>query len=86
MAWVYILQGSNGRHYIGSTLEFARRLHEHRSGGTHTTQRLGTSLRVVVARRVSSLAEARQLERLLKKKKNPRLAIHLLEQVPDTEQ
>jgi len=86
MAWVYILRGSKGRHYIGSTLELARRLHEHRSGGTHTTRRLGTKLELVIARRLPSLAEARQLERDLKRKKNPGLAIHLLEQFPDTEQ
>ena len=85
MAWVYILRGSKGRHYIGSTLELARRLHEHRSGGTHTTRRLGTKLELVIARRLPSLAEARQLERDLKRKKNPGLAIHLLEQFPDTE-
>jgi hypothetical protein len=41
MAWLYILRGSTGRHYIGSTTNLERRLSEHRSGGTHTTQRLG---------------------------------------------
>jgi putative endonuclease len=82
MAWVYILKGSNGRHYIGSTVDLERRLNEHNSGGTHTTQRLGEELQVVIARRLSSLAEARQLERDLKKKKKPRLAIYHLQHLP----
>jgi predicted GIY-YIG superfamily endonuclease len=111
MAWVYILRGSNGRHYIGSTLNphfsrprekcaqradirrgqprklslnIDRRLNEHRSGGTHTTQRLGSNIDLVIVRHLPSLAEARELERDLKKKKNPRLAIYLLQQLPDT--
>jgi putative endonuclease len=86
MAWVYILKGSNGRHYIGSTVDVERRLNEHNSGGTHTTQRLGEELQVVIARRLSSLAEARRLERDLKKKKNPRLAIYHLQHLPHIDQ
>jgi predicted GIY-YIG superfamily endonuclease len=84
MAWVYILRGSNGRHYIGSTLDIGRRLHEHRSGDTHTTQRLGSDIDLVIVHRLPCLAEARKLEGDLKNKKNPRLAIYLLEQLRDT--
>jgi predicted GIY-YIG superfamily endonuclease len=84
MAWVYILRGSNGRHDIGSTLNIDRRLNEHLAGGTHTTRRLGSNIDVVIVRRLPSLAEARELERNLKKKKNPRLAIYLLQQLPDS--
>jgi predicted GIY-YIG superfamily endonuclease len=84
MASVYILRGSNGRHYIGSTVNIDRRLHEHRSGGTHTTQRLGATIDLVIVRHLPTLDAARKLERDLKKKKNPQLAIYLLQQMPDS--
>ncbi len=80
MAWVYILQGSTGRHYIGSTVNLERRLEEHRRGHTHTTRRLG-ELTLVAAKEVSTLSEARQIERMLKAKKNPELAIFYLKQL-----
>ena len=80
MPWVYILRGSNGRHYIGSTTDLARRLEEHRRGHTHTTIRLGDELEVVESCELASLTEARALERELKRKKNPGLAIYLLHQ------
>ena len=79
MAWVYILRGSSGRHYIGSTNDLERRLTEHRNGGTHSTARLGYPLELVASLELSELAEARKLEREWKRKKNPNLAIHLLE-------
>jgi predicted GIY-YIG superfamily endonuclease len=50
MAWVYVLRGSNGRHCIGSMIDVDRRLHEHRSGETHTTQRLGAKIDLVIIR------------------------------------
>ena len=78
MAWVYILRGSSGRHYIGSTLNLERRLTEHRSGGTHTTQRLGEKLETVAVLELETIAQARTLERQLKRKKNPKLAIAML--------
>ncbi|MDQ2918418.1 MAG: GIY-YIG nuclease family protein [Verrucomicrobiota bacterium] len=80
MAWVYILRGSRGRHYIGSTDHLARRLREHRSGGTHTTARMGEELELVASKETLSIEEARRWERQLKRKKNPQLAIHLLSQ------
>ena len=78
MAWVYILRGTNGRHYIGATGDLARRLSEHRRGGTHTTARLGAALDLIASRQLASMAEARALEQTLKKKKNPRLAVFSL--------
>jgi putative endonuclease len=78
MAWVYILRGSTGRHYIGSTVNLERRLSEHRSGGTHTTQRLGENLETVAVLELETIAQARSLERQLKRKKNPKLAIAML--------
>jgi predicted GIY-YIG superfamily endonuclease len=74
MAWVYMLRGSSGRHYIGATEDLTRRLAEHRRGGTHTTARIGEDLELIASRELTSMAEARKLERRLKKKKNPRLA------------
>jgi putative endonuclease len=78
MAWVYILRGANGRQYIGATEDLARRLSEHRRGGTHTTARLGGALDLIASRELASMIEARKLERSLKKKKNPRLAVFSL--------
>lgn len=80
MAWVYILRGNSGRHYIGSTNDLERRLVKHRNGGTYSTARLGYPLELVASLEVDELAEARKLERALKRKKNPSLAIHLLQQ------
>ena len=80
MAWVYILRGNSGRHYIGSTNDLERRLGEHRNGGTYSTARLGYPLDLVVSLEMSELTEARKLERELKRKKNPSLAIRLLQQ------
>src|SRR5436309_423135 len=74
MAWVYILEGSSGRHYIGSTIELEARLAQHLRGHTYTTQRLGT-LKVAAKREYPSLIQARRVERLLKAKKNPGAAI-----------
>jgi len=83
MAWVYILRGSSGRHYIGSTENLTRRLAEHRRGGNHTTHRFGDAdLKIVISRVVGSAAEARKIEFALKRKKNPRLAIQDLELLP----
>jgi predicted GIY-YIG superfamily endonuclease len=77
MAWVYILRGSSGRHYIGSTPNLDARLAQHRRGHTHTTRRIG-EFQVVAQREYSTLKEARDSEPFLKAKKNPDLAIHFL--------
>ncbi len=81
MAWVYILRGGCGRHYIGSTTDMQRRLEEHNRGHTHTTKRLKQPLELLVSLELPTLDEARQLERELKAKKNPKLAIYRLEQL-----
>ena len=78
MAWVYILRSDSGRHYIGSTTDLERRLAEHRRGHTHTTKRLGGELEHAATLELPTLAEARALERELKRKKNPQVAIYLL--------
>jgi len=78
MAWVYILRGSTGRHYIGSTVDLDVRFAQHMRGHTATTKRLGHSLEIVASKQVPSLPDARRIERALKAKKNPKLAIYYL--------
>jgi putative endonuclease len=78
MAWVYILQNSSGRHYIGSTENLDRRIGDHRRGSNHTTRRFGSELNLVGVKELPSIAEARKLERMLKRKKNPKLALFAL--------
>jgi predicted GIY-YIG superfamily endonuclease len=80
MAWVYILKGAGGRHYIGSTPDLDARMAQHLRGHTATTKRLGGDLRLVAKRELPTLLEARRLERALKAKKNPQLAIYQLQQ------
>ena len=73
MAWVYILRGSSGRHYIGSAVDLDARFRQHLRGHTATTKRLGDTLEVVARKEVPTLNEARKIERSLKRKKNPKL-------------
>ena len=77
MAWVYILRGER-RYYIGATENLDRRIAEHRRGSNHTTRRFGEELVLATAKEVASMADARALERQLKRKKNPKLAISAL--------
>jgi predicted GIY-YIG superfamily endonuclease len=78
MAWVYILRGAR-RYYIGATENLDRRIAEHRRGSNHTTRRFGAELTLAAAKKVPSIDEARALERQLKQKTNPRLAISILQ-------
>jgi putative endonuclease len=79
MPCVYVLRGASGRHYIGSTTDLARRIEQHRRGHTHSTRRLGQPLELVASLQLESLEDARALEREMKQKKNPRLALLLLQ-------
>jgi predicted GIY-YIG superfamily endonuclease len=79
MPWIYILKGSSGRHYIGSAVDFQARFTQHLRGHTATTKRLGDVLEIVAKREVATLGEARRIERLLKRKKNPKLTIYYLQ-------
>jgi predicted GIY-YIG superfamily endonuclease len=78
MAWVYIIRGSSGRHYYGSTVDRDGRFAQHLRGHTATTKRLGNKLEIVAMKEFATLKEARAAERILKRKKNPKLAIHYL--------
>jgi predicted GIY-YIG superfamily endonuclease len=75
MAWVYILQGATGRHYIGSTVDLDARFAQHVRGHTATTKRLGGALKIIAKKEVATLQQAREIERSLKAKKNPELAL-----------
>jgi predicted GIY-YIG superfamily endonuclease len=79
MPWIYILRGSNGRHYIGSPVDLDARFAQHVRGHTHTTKRLGDAIEIIASKEVAILREARRIERALKAKKNPKLAIHYLQ-------
>jgi putative endonuclease len=79
MAWVYVLRGASGRHYIGSTDNLDRRIAEHIRGSNHTTRRLGGNIKLLAAKELSSMAAARDLETALKRKKNPKVAVFILQ-------
>ena len=80
MAWVYILRGSSGRHYIGSTVDLDARFKQHLRGHTATTKRLGAQIEIVAKKEVVTLDAARRMDLILKQKKNPKLAIYHLQQ------
>ena len=77
MAWMYLSRIS-GRHYIGSVVDLDARFRKrHLRGHTHT-KRLGENRNIASER--SQRKEARKIERSLKAKKNPTVAIyHLLQ-------
>ncbi len=85
MAWVYILRGAR-RYYIGATENLDRRIAEHRRGSNHTTRRFGAELMLAAAKEMPSMTEARALERQLKRKKNPQLAISILNSAEQVKQ
>jgi predicted GIY-YIG superfamily endonuclease len=74
----HILRDSCGRHYIGSTENLERRLSEQHRGKVHSTRRFGQSLEVVASKEIPNIESARALERELKAKKNPQVAVYLL--------
>ena len=78
MAWVYILPGTR-RHYIGASDNLDRRIAERKRGSNHTTLRLGDHVELVAAKELPSMTEARKLEQTLKRKKNPQVAISILQ-------
>jgi len=78
MAWVYILKGANGRHYIGSTENLGQRLTAHNRGQTATTKRLGYPLELMASKSFESATEARKIERQLKAWKSPQKALAYL--------
>jgi len=67
------------RHYLGSTVDLDARFAQHERGHAHTTKRLGKTLELVASKEFATLTEARNVERMLKRKKNPQLAINYLQ-------
>jgi predicted GIY-YIG superfamily endonuclease len=55
-------------------------LAEHQRGHTHTTKRLREAIELLASKEYVSLDEARRIERVLKAKKNPKLALYHLQQ------
>jgi predicted GIY-YIG superfamily endonuclease len=60
-------------------LNLDARFRQHLRGHTATTKRLGDTLEIVAKKEVRTLGEAREIERLLKRKKNLKLAIYHLQ-------
>jgi predicted GIY-YIG superfamily endonuclease len=79
MAWVYILRGTSGHYYFGSTDDLERRIAGHQRGDNHTTRRFGRTIELVACRELQSIAGARKFEITLKRKKNPKLAVFMLQ-------
>ena len=68
--YVYVLKsGRNGRYYIGSTDHLIRRYYQHALGLIHTTARM-LPVRVEGWKEFETLTAARQVERVLKKRKS----------------
>jgi hypothetical protein len=61
---------------LAPVLIWTRAFAQHLRGHTATTKRLGAKLEIVAKKQVAVLGEARRIERALKRKKNPILAIY----------
>jgi putative endonuclease len=69
MPCVYILKSlRDGRYYIGSTVDLRTRLKHHLGGYTPSTKRFG-EIELKFSQDYSTLEQARQIERRLKKLK-----------------
>ena len=78
MVFVYILQGTTGRHYIGATEHVDARLIRHNSGLVHSTKRIGIPLTIVATQSFSSMNEALKAEKKYKSWKNPQKVIEIM--------
>lgn len=58
MAFVYLLQGTSGRFYLGATTDLGARLQRHNSGMVHSTKRLGLPMTLISSRQFDSMEEA----------------------------
>ncbi|KKW16871.1 MAG: Excinuclease ABC C subunit domain protein [Parcubacteria group bacterium GW2011_GWA1_50_14] len=63
--YVYILEDTTGRFYIGSTQDIKKRMREHRGGHTQTTRNMKEP-QMIFFQEYSSLEIARTIERKLK--------------------
>lgn len=70
MPWVYILHNPiTHRYYVGSTIDLARRLRQHKAGTTKTTRRLKTK-ELVYSETYKTEQEAREREKQIKSYKS----------------
>lgn len=63
--FVYILKDDRGKLYIGSTSDLARRMRQHKSEHTQTTNRMKNPV-LVLTQEYLSLKEARKIELKIK--------------------
>jgi len=66
--WVYILQRSDGKYYVGSTKNLIERIERHVSWRVLSTKGF-RPLKLVAAKQFDSIKEARRIEIQLKKYK-----------------
>ncbi|HCJ67159.1 MAG TPA: excinuclease ABC subunit C [Elusimicrobia bacterium] len=78
--FVYILKSErNGRYYIGSTNNLARRIDEHKIGKVIATKHL-LPLQLMFFQRFESLSQARRVEYGLKKLKRRDIIENIIEE------
>lgn len=58
MAWMYILECSDGSYYVGSTRDLARRLKQHQDGGAAAYTRRRRPVRLVYSCAFERVVEA----------------------------
>ena len=66
MAWVYVIQNSAGRFYIGMTTDLEQRLIDHNTGISKWTK-YGGPWKLVWNQACESISDARKLENNLKR-------------------
>ena len=64
-AFIYILESSDGKRYIGSTNDLKRRIAQHRRGHTKTTSKF-KNLKLVFSQEYNNLRQARLIEKRIK--------------------
>ena len=64
--FVYILKNELGRYYVGSTSNLERRLHQHKSGTTHSTKRMGSMLARQIEFKLKRLKRKDFIEKIIK--------------------
>jgi predicted GIY-YIG superfamily endonuclease len=75
MGYVYILQGTSGRFYIGASEDPKSRLESHNAGRVYATKRLGLPLKPIAKQAFPTMAAAVAAERKYKQWKNPQKVI-----------
>jgi len=67
-AYLYILEDTKGRFYVGSTKDINKRMNQHKNGHTQTTRNMSEPS-LVFSQKYDTLREARESERRIKKLK-----------------